>query len=333
MEADNAFRITETSIKNLSTGSEFIFAGLHYNVPEIKSMEGIDICWVEEAQAVSKASWEVLIPTIRKQGSEIWVTFNPQLELDATYQRFVTDPPANSFVVKVNYDDNPFFPDTLRQEMEFCREHNPDDYPHIWLGECVQHTDAQIFKGKFEMKDFDIPSGLRWFIGVDWGFSVDPTAATVSFIQDNNLYIAYEVGGVGIELDEIAALLDSIPGGLARKWPIKGDCSRPETISHVKGKGFNLSAAKKWGGSVEDGIEHLKNFKKIIIHPRCKNTADEFRLYSYKVDRNTDDVLPIIVDKHNHYIDSLRYALDGYIHRKNPIHIPDKALRAFGRRM
>jgi phage terminase large subunit len=165
-------------------------------------------------------------------------------------------------------------------------------------------------------------------VGADWGFSTDPTAITASFIEKDCLYVTYEAGGVGVELDHIPHLLNSIPNDLAKKWPIKADCSRPETISHIKGKGYNITPAKKWGGSVEDGIEYLKNFMKIYIHSRCKNTADEFRLYSYKVDRITGDVLPIVVDKHNHYIDSLRYALDGYIKHKEPMKIPDKALNA-----
>jgi phage terminase large subunit len=327
------FKVTENSIRCYHTGSEFLFAGLHYNVTEIKSMEGVDICWVEEAQAVSKESWEVLIPTIRKENSEIWITFNPQMEDDATYQRFVANPPKNAYVAKVNYIDNPFFPDTLQAEMEFCRDCNPDDYAHIWLGECVHHTEAQIFRGKFEVAGFDVPTAkrTRWFLGADWGFSQDPTAITASFIKDDCLYIPYEAGGVNIELDEIPRILDSIPNNLAHKWPIKADSARPETISHIRGKGYNISPAKKWGGSVEDGIEHLKNFRKIYIHPRCKNTADEFRLYSYKIDKNNGDILPIIVDKHNHYIDSLRYALDGYIKHNEPIHIPNAAAAAFRR--
>jgi phage terminase large subunit len=327
------FRLSGNSITCTTTGSEFIFTGLHHNITEIKSLEGVDICWVEEAQAVSNESWEILIPTIRKENSEIWVTFNPQLEDDDTYQRFVINPPKNAVVQKVNYCDNPFFPETLRAEMEFCRDYNPDDYGHIWLGECVTHTDAQIFRGKFEVKDFDIPTAMRtrWFIGADWGFSTDPTAVTVSFIQDDCLYIAFEAGGVGVELDEIPKLLDSIPNNLAHKWNIKADCARPETISHIRGKGYNIAPAKKWGGSVEDGIEHLKNFRKIYIHPNCRRTADEFRLYSYKVDRITGDVLPIVADKHNHYIDSLRYALDGYIKHKEPIKIPNKVATALRR--
>jgi len=131
-------------------------------------------------------------------------------------------------------------------------------------------------------------------------------------MYDNRLYVEYEAFGHGVELDELPALYDSIP--LSRSWPIKADCSRPETISYLaKRKGFNISAAEKWQGSIEDGIAYLKSFDKIVIHPRCRHTAEEFKLYSYKVDPKTNEVLPIIVDKYNHGIDAIRYSLDGYI--------------------
>ena len=109
----------------------------------------------------------------------------------------------------------------------------------------------------------------------------------------------------------MSVFYDSVPE--SRKWIIKGDCSRPETISHIKHKGFNISAAKKWQGSVEDGIAYLRGFKQIIIHPRSKHTAEEARSYSYKTDMLINEVLPIIEDKNNQCWDAVRYSLDGYI--------------------
>ena len=114
-----------------------------------------------------------------------------------------------------------------------------------------------------------------------------------------------------MEIDELPGFYDSVPG--ARQWPVKADNSRPETISYVRRHNFNIDGATKWPGSVEDGISYLKGFEKIIIHERCKHTADEARLYSYKVDAKTSEILPIVVDKHNHCWDAIRYALDGYI--------------------
>lgn len=307
---DQFFTITKTQITS-SAGSEFIFKGIRHNAQEIKSLEGVDICWVEEAQSVSGESWNLLIPTIRKEGSEIWISFNPGLPDDETYQRFVVSPPEHAVVVKVGWEDNPWFPDTLRQEMEYCRSIDTEAYAHIWGGEPRVISDAQVFKGRYEVAPFDTPDDARFFHGADWGFAQDPTALVRMFVQDDCLYIDAEAYGVGVELDELPAFFDSI--ATSRKWPIKADGARPETISHMCRKGFRVSAAKKWAGSVEDGVSLLKGFRRIYIHPRCKHTADEFRLYSYKVDKNNGDVLPILVDAHNHIIDAARYALDGYV--------------------
>lgn len=126
-------------------GTEIRFAGIRTNIGAIKSFEGIDICWVEEAANVSKASWMTLIPTIRKPGSEIWVSFNPELESDETYQRFVVKPPKDSTVVRINWQDNPWFPETLRKEMEELRETNEDDYEHVYGGQCKQALEGAVF--------------------------------------------------------------------------------------------------------------------------------------------------------------------------------------------
>ena len=126
-------------------GSEFSFEGLRHNVNKIKSYEGVDRCWVEEAQTVSKASWEILIPTVRKDGSEIWITFNPELENDETYERFVLHPPPSAVVRKVNWSDNPWFPQVLREEMELLKERDVDAYLNIWEGNCRSSLDGAIF--------------------------------------------------------------------------------------------------------------------------------------------------------------------------------------------
>ncbi|ELY2536562.1 PBSX family phage terminase large subunit [Cronobacter sakazakii] len=307
------FRITNEMITS-ACGSEFLFKGLRFDPLGIKSTEGVDICWVEEAQSVSADSWDILIPTIRKEGSEIWVSFNPGEETDPTYQRFVVNPPDDCVTVEVNYYDNPYLPDTLRKEMEYCKRIDYEAYEHIWLGKPKSISEAVIFKRRYKVEAF--PDDLwqqadRLFFGADFGFANDPSTLIRMFMFENKLYIEYEAYGVGVELDEMPQFYDSIPE--ARRWPIKADSARPETISHIARKGFSIDAAAKWKGSVEDGIAYLKGFEEIIIHERCKHTADEFRLYSYKVDKKTNEILPVIVDAHNHCIDAIRYGLDGYI--------------------
>lgn len=306
------FHITRDSIR-CCNGSEFFFKGIQNNVNEIKSMEGIDYCWVEEAQNVSQESWDILIPTIRKEGSEIWVTFNPDREEDATYRMFVVNPPDDCISIQINYDQNPWFPDTLKREMEYCKRVDYGKYEHVWLGKTVINTEAQVYNGKFEMKDFETPDGIELYYGADWGFAQDPTALVRCFIKDRCLWIDYESGGVGVDFEEIPALFDIVPD--ARKWEIRADCARPETISYVKRQGFRISACPKWKGSVEDGIAYIRGFERIYIHPRCPKTYNEFKFYSYKQDRVSGDVLPIVLDKDNHFLDALRYALNPYIQK------------------
>ena len=311
---EDIYVITKQSIRCIN-GTEFIFKGIRFNVREIKSTEGVDICWVEEAQSVSEESWGVLIPTIRKEDSEIWISFNPLDADDPTYKRFVDSVPPNTALHKVGWRENPWFPEVLRQEMEYLKRVDYESYLHVWEGEVRRISDAIIFRGKYAVEPFDTPRDVRFFHGADWGFAQDPTTLVRCFVVDKNLYIDREAYGIGVELDETAQLFDSID--TARRWPIKADAARPETISYMKKQGFLISGAKKWTGCVEDGIAHIKGFKKVIIHPRCKHTIDEFNHYSSKVDRQTGDVLPIVLDKNNHCIDAIRYSLDGYIRKKN----------------
>lgn len=306
------FDITRDTIR-CHNGSEFIFKGLQNQTNEIKSIEGIDYCWVEEAQSVSEESWEVLIPTIRKEGSEIWVTFNPDREEDATYKRFVLNPPPDSIAQLVNYYDNPWFPDVLRKEMEYDKEVDYGKYEHVWLGKTVIDTDAQVYHDKFELKEFETPDGVTFYFGADWGFANDPTAVIRCFIKEQCLYIDYESGGVGVEFEELPQLFNKIPG--INRWDIRADSARPETISYMSRQGYRVKPCPKWKGSVEDGIEYIRSFRKIYVHPRCKHTYEEFKFYSYKQDKNTGDILPIVLDKNNHYMDALRYALNPYIQK------------------
>jgi len=134
MGAESVWRITDNAIQCVN-GSVFLFRGLKHNPDGLKSFEGADICWVEEAQKVSADSWDKLIPTIRKEGSEIWVSFNPDYETDATWQRYMINPPPDTVIVKVGYEDNPFLPDTLRREAEHCKLVAPQKYALIWGGE------------------------------------------------------------------------------------------------------------------------------------------------------------------------------------------------------
>jgi len=148
------YEITQTNIKG-KNGSEFSFVGLKNNVANVKSYEGVDVCWVEEAQTTSRMSWNVLIPTIRKEKSEIWVTFNPELETDETYQRFVLNPPENCIVQKINWSDNPWFPETLKLEKDALKHRDAQAYNVVWEGLCRQTVDGAIFAREMQLAELD----------------------------------------------------------------------------------------------------------------------------------------------------------------------------------
>lgn len=318
-----AFTIQESKITS-QCGSEFLFKGLKgikNNAQAIKSLEGIDICWIEEGQAISQASFETLVPTIRKPGSEIWVTMNPDQESDAVYQ-LVRNPPDDSIIRRVNWNDNPWFADTsLPAEREWLLRTDPDAYAHVWEGECRQTSDAQVLRGKFSVQNFEPLD--HWdgpYQGADWGFATDPTAFVRCWINERRLYIEREAYQVGCEIDATAALFDAAvpvaPG--AREIATRADSARPETISYMQRHGYpRLQAVQKWPGSVEDGIAYLRAFDQIVIHSRCKHAAEEARLWSYKVDRQSGDVLPELVDKNNHIWDAVRYALAPMIRQRD----------------
>jgi phage terminase large subunit len=154
LKLESFYEITQNSIRG-KNGTEFAFVGLKNNVTNIKSYEGVDICWVEEAQSVSKASWNILIPTIRKEASEIWITFNPELETDETYQRFVVSPPENSKIAKINWSDNPWFPDTLKLEKDALFSRDREAYNTVWEGICRQTVDGAIFAKEMTIADLD----------------------------------------------------------------------------------------------------------------------------------------------------------------------------------
>jgi phage terminase large subunit len=312
------FEVQNTTIIGRN-GSEFIFAGIKSNINRIRSLEGINIAYCEEAAGISKNSWETLIPTLfRVAGGELWCAFNPDLETDPTHQRFVVHPPDNSIIVKSTFEDNPWLPSGLRAEMEYLKRVDYDAYMHVWEGNVRTHSDAQIFRGKFVIDSFEPASDWNGpFFGADWGFSQDPTALVKCWISGRTLYVEHEAYAIGCDIDRTPALFDLVPG--ARHATIRADSARPETISYMKRHGYpNMASVNKWSGSVEDGIAHLRQYERIVIHPRCVHVAEEMRLFSFKVDRLSGDILATPEDRHNHCVDALRYALQPMIKPGGP---------------
>jgi phage terminase large subunit len=306
---DAFFDIGEQYIRTRDKKVSYVFCGLRQNLDSIKSKARVLIAWVDEAENVSDAAWKKLIPTVREDGSEIWVTWNPEKQGSPTDQRFRQEPPDGAKIAELNWQDNPWFPNVLRAEKDHLYRVDPEAAAHVWGGGYLQNSKSQVLHGKYSVQPFEV--GEDWdgpYFGADWGFAQDPTTLVKCWIKGLKLYIEHEAYGVEVEIDQTPAMFDKVPG--AKKATIRADCARPETISYMQRHGYGgVIACEKWSGSVEDGVATLRGFEEIVIHPRCKHSEEEARLWSYKTDRLTGDVLPDLVDKHNHIWDAVRYAL------------------------
>ena len=317
---DSYYEMGENFIRTKNRLVSYVFSGLRHNLDSIKSKARIILCWVDEAETVSEVAWQKLLPTVREDNSEIYVTYNPERRDSPTNKRFgnpeIIDDETGKVIgrcVIMNYTDNPWFPHVLELERRQDKKNlSPEKYEWIWEGAYLEMSEAVVFKGKFEVKEFE-PDLRRWngpYQGLDFGFANDPTAGVQCFINANILYIYRDFSKVELELDDTARYaLHHIPD--FDKYPIIADNARPESISHLKRKGLpRIEACKKGKGSVEDGVAYIQSFDKVIIHPSCTATIQEFKTYSYKTDRLTGDVLPILLDENNHNLDALRYSLE-----------------------
>ena len=301
------FEILDSEIRTPG-GGVIIFTGMQNHTSDsIKSLEGFDIAWCEEAQSLSQRSLDLLRPTIRKPGSELWFSWNPAKPTDPVDVLLRGEnPPSDATVVEANWSDNPWLPDELRADLEDDRRRDPDKFLHVWGGHYSLNSEARVFRN-WSVEEFPPPRDAVYRFGADWGFAVDPTVLVRCYIEGRNLYVDYEAYEVGCEIDHLPALFDRIDG--SRKWLIRADSARPETVSYMRRQGFKITPALKGQGSIEDGVEFLRSFD-IKVHPRCENVIEELTLYSYKVDPHTQEILPVLDDKDNHTIDALRYALE-----------------------
>jgi len=325
------FRILETHIETPGDGI-IIFQGMQNHTAEsIKSLEGYDVAWVEEAQTLSDKSLTMLRPTLRKETSELWFTWNPRLKTDPVdvFFRGPNGSPPDTILVEANYKDNAWFPNVLRREMEWDKRTSLEKYAHIWLGKYLTNSEARVFKN-WRVEEFDTPTVVTFYYGGDWGFSVDPTVGVRCFFNHElrTMYVDSEVYSVACEIDDTPVLFDGLGceavmhgrpcdasckeygHGTARRWTMTADSARPETISYMNHHGYpKIQGARKGAGSVEEGIKFLQNYH-IVVHPRCIHAIDELTLYSYKTDEMTGQIMPVLEDRKNHVIDSLRYAVE-----------------------
>lgn len=344
MDLKKHYVIQEKSIYSPVNNTEFIFKGIANKdqINAVRSIPGLTLGWGEEAQTLSERSFETLIPTFREAGSQIILTYNVDLETDPVYTRYNVNPPPFAHVRQVNYEENPWFSDELKMEMEWCRQTDIDAYNHIWEGMPRVHSEAQVLNGKWVIDRFEKPAGVDSMFGGDFGFAADPTAAVEMYIHDACLWIIRESYAHRLDTDFIADRWErDIPGISAQT--VRCDSARPETISYLQRHGIpNAIGVDKWTGSIEDGVSFLRSFKKIIIHERCKNTIAEAKLYSYKRHAQTNDILPEVLDKNNHIWDAVRYGLGpliqqsgaglGYLHFMREYVEKEKAARLTGQK-
>ena len=303
------FEIQANCIRNRFGTGVIIFQGMqNHTADSIKSLEGFDIALTEEAQSLSQRSLDLLRPTIRKDGSELWFAWNPRLPTDPI-DVFLRGqrPPDGSIIEHVNYDGNPWLPQVLLEELEYDRRRDPDKFSHVWLGNYLRNSETRVFKN-WSIEDFETPEGVMFRFGCDFGFANDPTVLVRSYQVGRKLFIDQEAYKVGCEITETPNLFYTIAE--SEKWPIVADNSRPETISYLRKVGFKIHSAVKGSRSLEEGVEWLKSYD-IVVHSRCRNMIDELTLYSYKTDPATNRILPVLEDKKNHLIDALRYSEEG----------------------
>lgn len=328
---EDQFTVLTTHIE-APGGGIIIFQGMQNHTAEsMKSLEGFDIAWVEEAQSLSQTSLDMLRPTIRKEGSELWFSWNPTEPTDAVDAFFRKgEPPPSSIIVRTSYADNDRLAEAQRIELEWDRSRDLEKFAHVWLGEYRKRSQASVYKSwKITPADpAELASARFLGLGADWGFAEDPSALLRLYVpaDSRRLVIDAEAYGFSVEIEDTPEFFDGLlcrglcpndrskctrpAHAWARSQEIRADSARPETISYVKRHGYpHLTAANKGPNSVEEGIVFLQGYD-IEVDPSCLNTINELTYYKFKTDPKTDKILAEPIDSNNHLLDSARYALE-----------------------
>jgi phage terminase large subunit len=286
--------------------------GLWQNLENIKSLEGVKYCWVEEARKVTYDSWNVLIPTLRLENSQFFISFNPDQLDDPAYDMFITHEHPESLVIKINYNENPFLSETSKKEIEYMKVNKPDDYNWIYGGNCRVTSEARILHN-ITIHNFDIDKSKMPLFGLDFGYN-DPNALTQSYIYDNELYICNEYYSNGLDPEELRN--DIIKIEWVRNQHIVADSSQPAMIKLLNATGFftvsgsrkSIGQPQKEGAYKYSMALYMKHFNKIHIHEtNCPNSCREFTRWSWQTDKN-DKILDIVQDGDDHSPDATIYA-------------------------
>lgn len=303
-----------------ANGTEIIFKGLRHNISSIKSFEGVDLVWCEEAQTISKNSWDVLVPTIRKESSEIWLTFNPLLNTDETYKRFVIDPPSNAVVKKIGWSDNPWFPEVLKKEMEDLRNKDPDSYLNVWEGHCRVTLTGAIYarelrdsqeKNHITKVPYDRQAAVHTFWDIGWS---DSTAIFFAQIIGFEYHIIDYISVQQTAANEIIQMLqergyaygdDWLPHDAQAKTISAGGRSFEETLRTL---GRKVRIVPKL--SIADGINAARTIfpNCYFDESKCADALQSLRHYRYDIDSETGSFSKNpLHDQHSHCADAFRY--------------------------
>lgn len=298
------FEVTKNAIINKINGSDFLFKGLYLNEQSVKSTEGIDIAWVEEAQTVSNNSIEVLTPTVRKPGSQIIYTYNRLLEDDPVHKRLVLEGRPNTLIINVNYDialKYGWMPEEIRLEMEDDKERRPGLYKHKWLGE-PSSSERKIYRDWAIIDSIPHEARLERY-GLDYGYSIDPTAI-VAIYYYNGGYILDEITyQKGLSNKQIADILLNQPSSL-----VIADSAEPKSNDEIVSYGVNLIPCVKGKDSVRQGIQFVQR-QRISVTRRSTNIVREYTNYLWKVDRE-EKILNEPEHTYSHSMDAIRYGFD-----------------------
>ena len=321
------FYITKTTITNLQTGAVFLFSGLKTNITAIKSINKLRVALVDEAENVSENSWNILMPTLRYLDTRVYIVFNPRFEKDPTYKMFVKDADSDTLCIKINYNDNVMFPASLEKQRlaMYAKAERTGDfnlYNWVWNGDFMKVANASILGNLLQVEHFEVDDSFgRPYIGIDWGFSIDPNVIVECYVKGRNLYVNRVGMAHKLPLNRTAAWLkDQVP--LVESWPSWADCARPETVNQMNLDGLTkVKSCTKT--KINDGVAVLQSFDKIIINTTAGKTRDvqemavsELAGYSYKTlnkDTPQEVVTPDIVDASNNVADAIRYALQDLI--------------------
>lgn len=303
------FKVTDKGITNTLNNSEFIFKGLHHNEQSIKSIEGLDIAWVEEAQTITQNSLEVLTPTVRKDGSQIIYTYNRLLEEDPVHKRLVLEGRPNTLVINANYDiaeKYGWIPDVIKQEIEDDKAHRPSLFKHKWLGEPIS-AEGKIYKGWVQIDE--IPHEARHIgRGIDFGYTLDPTAC-VDVYEYNGGYILDElIYRKGMLNSDIATALKE------NDIITVADSAEPKSIDEIKSYGITIVGAEKGKDSILHGIQVVQD-QRISVTRRSQNLWDEYMTYLWDRDRE-GRWLQKPEGGRDHLMDATRYFLQRHL-KKN----------------